>query len=59
LCSASAQGFISDGFNWLMPPFPGTKVHTPEKSGLPSAAFGGCARRLGFPSVVRGIPGVG
>src|SRR2546425_6700643 len=34
-------------------------IQIPDKSGLPSAVLGAGAVRLGFPSAVRGVPGVG
>src|SRR6476646_1596371 len=39
--------------------FPAAVCHTPDKSGLPSGVRGTGAVRFGFPSAVRGIPGVG
>jgi len=37
----------------------GSRPHIPEKSSLPSAAFGAGAARFGLPSDSRGMPGVG
>src|ERR1700730_5525915 len=34
-------------------------IHTPDRSGWPSAAFGAGALRSGLPSAPRGTPGVG
>src|SRR4029453_10613599 len=36
----------------------GAVIHIPEKSGLPSAALGAGADRLGLPSAARGMPEV-
>src|SRR5438128_233956 len=33
-------------------------LHTPERSGLPSAVRGAAAVRFGFPPAARGMPGV-
>src|SRR6516162_6164078 len=40
---------------WLL----SAATQIPDRSGLPSAVFGAGAESFGFPSGVRGIPGVG
>jgi hypothetical protein len=43
----------------MLPTYPGPGIHSPERSGFPSAVFGAGAERFGLPSGIRGIPAVG
>src|SRR5689334_1829728 len=63
-CSTSvrAHGWMSSGLRsaaMLREYFGEIFVHSPERSGLPSAVRGAGAVRFGLPSAVRGIPAVG
>src|SRR5262245_30238330 len=63
LYKVSAHGWkgMSSGLRSfaMFPTYPGAGCQSPDISGLPSVILGAGAERLGFPSTVRGILGVG